>query len=85
MQTAPAGTKSVEGNSSYGFIAGFFGGIVGLLIVMLVAKGKKTKRGAIYGVIAQLLVGGTAAIGGGAIFHGATPAPPSAASANAPH
>ena len=38
-------------------LAGFFGGPLGLILVLVLAKGKKTKSGAIIGLAAWSLLG----------------------------
>jgi hypothetical protein len=40
-----------------GLAAGFFGGCIGLGLVLLIAKGPNTRRGVICGFVAQVLVG----------------------------
>lgn len=54
MQPAP---PMVEGNIALGFLAGFFGGCIGLILVMAIAKGPQTKRGAGIGFAAQIVIG----------------------------
>lgn len=46
-----------EGSIGLGFLAGFFGGLLGLILVLVMAKGAKTKKGAIYGIIGQVVLG----------------------------
>jgi len=46
-----------EGTLGGGFAAGFFGGIIGLIIVLWVSKGPATRRGAALGLLAQFIVG----------------------------
>jgi len=48
----------VEGNIGLGILAGFFGGCIGLILVQVIAKGPKTKKGALIGFAAQIVVGG---------------------------
>lgn len=36
----------VEGSTGLGFLAGFFGGCIGLILVLIIAKGPATKKGA---------------------------------------
>jgi hypothetical protein len=48
---------ALGGNFLGGFAAGFFGGCIGLGLVLLIAKGAKTKRGVLYGFVTQLFVG----------------------------
>jgi len=45
-----------QGSTGLGFLAGFFGGIVGLVLVLVLAKGKSTKKGAIIGLVAQFVL-----------------------------
>ncbi|MCP4810392.1 MAG: hypothetical protein GY913_22735 [Proteobacteria bacterium] len=47
----------LEGNFFLGFAAGFFGGCIGALLVLAMAKGTQTKKGARVGFGAQLVVG----------------------------
>lgn len=47
-----------KGNVALGFVAGFFGGCIGLIAVQVFAKGEETKKGSLYGFIAQLVIGG---------------------------
>ena len=54
MQPAPA---AIEGNLALGFLAGFFGGCFGLILVHAIAKGPQTKRGAGIGFAVQIVVG----------------------------
>jgi hypothetical protein len=44
------------GSFGLGFAAGLFGGCIGALVVMGVAKGSSTKQGALVGAIVQLFV-----------------------------
>lgn len=53
----PAMPQVEEGNTGLGFLAGFFGGILGLVLVLILAKGRRTKKGAIFGIVGQLVVG----------------------------
>jgi hypothetical protein len=48
---------ALAGNFWGGFAAGFFGGCIGLGLVLLIAKGAQTKRGVLYGFLTQLFVG----------------------------
>ncbi len=50
-------TTRVEGSVALGFMAGFFGGCIGALLVLAIAKGVKTKRGAGIGFACQTVVG----------------------------
>jgi hypothetical protein len=45
------------GNMALGFCAGFFGGCIGLGLVLALAKGQRTKRGAGIGFACQTVVG----------------------------
>ena len=49
---------AIEGSMPLGIAAGFFLGCIGLALVYFIAKGEATKKGALYGFIAQLVVGG---------------------------
>lgn len=40
-----------------GLLAGFFLGCIGLVLVMIIAKGQDTKRGAVIGFVTQVVVG----------------------------
>jgi hypothetical protein len=51
------GQVAVEGNMALGFCAGFFGGCIGLGLVLALAKGQRTKRGAGIGFACQSMVG----------------------------
>jgi hypothetical protein len=58
----PTGVMQVDpnvqtGNMALGFCAGFFGGCIGLGLVLALAKGPKTKRGAGIGFACQTVVG----------------------------
>lgn len=46
-----------DGSIGLGFLAGFFGGVLGLILVLVMAQGAKTKKGAIYGIIGQVVLG----------------------------
>jgi hypothetical protein len=48
----------VVGSFGLGFLAGFFGGCIGLILVYAIAKGPQTKKGAGVGFAVQLVVGG---------------------------
>jgi hypothetical protein len=54
---ALAGTAAQEGSMGLGFAAGFFGGCLGLILVLVLAKGQATKRGAGIGFACQAFVG----------------------------
>ena len=56
--SAPEEEIEIPGNMALGFLAGFFGGCIGYILVNAMAKGKKTKRGAQFGFITQIAVGG---------------------------
>jgi hypothetical protein len=46
-----------EGNFGLGFLAGFCGGVIGLLLVIFLAKDQPaTKKGAIYGFVTVLIL-----------------------------
>ena len=47
----------VQGSIGLGFLAGFFGGCIGLILVYAIAKGPDTKKGAGIGFAAQIVVG----------------------------
>jgi hypothetical protein len=50
--------ESIEkGSLPLGFAGGFFLGCIGLAVIYFVAKGADTKKGAIYGFIAQVVLG----------------------------
>jgi hypothetical protein len=58
----PTGVMQVDpnaqtGNLALGFCAGFFGGCIGLGLVLALAKGQRTKRGAGIGFACQTVVG----------------------------
>lgn len=46
-----------KGNMILGLLAGFFLGCIGLVLVMIIAKGQDTKRGAVIGFVTQVVVG----------------------------
>lgn len=48
---------AVEGSLALGFLAGLFGGCIGALLVLVLAKGAQTKRGAGIGFACQIVVG----------------------------
>jgi len=50
-------TAQVEGSLALGFCAGFFGGCIGAGLVLALAKGAQTKRGAGIGFACQTVVG----------------------------
>jgi hypothetical protein len=53
----PSYTAPVTGSLGLGFLAGFFGGCIGLILVYAIAKGPETKKGAGIGFAAQIVVG----------------------------
>jgi hypothetical protein len=54
----PSYIAPVQGSIGLGFVAGFFGGCIGLILVYAIAKGPDTKKGAGIGFAAQIVVGG---------------------------
>jgi hypothetical protein len=50
-------TAPVTGSIGLGFLAGFFGGCIGLILVYAIAKGPETKKGAGMGFAAQIVIG----------------------------
>ncbi|WP_394831563.1 hypothetical protein LVJ94_34125 [Pendulispora rubella] len=52
LQATPA-----QGSVGLGFLAGLFGGCLGAGLVYALAKGPDTKKGALYGLIAQVCIG----------------------------
>ena len=48
---------AVPGNLFLGLLAGFFGSCIGLVLVLIIAKGPATKKGAIIGFVAQFVLG----------------------------
>lgn len=55
---APPMMAPIQGSIALGFLAGFFGGCIGLILVQVLAKGPDTKKGSWFGFIAQMVVGG---------------------------
>jgi hypothetical protein len=53
----PAYTAPIMGSLGLGFLAGFFGGCIGLILVYAIAKGPETKKGAGMGFAAQIVIG----------------------------
>ncbi len=53
----PMGAVPPAGSAALGFLAGFFGGCIGLGLVLMLAKGAATKRGAGIGFACQTVVG----------------------------
>lgn len=51
------GSVEVMGSFGAGFAAGLFGGIIGMLLVLAMAKGPATKQGARMGFVAQIGIG----------------------------
>lgn len=49
--------EDVIGSLPQGFAAGFCCGIIGLILVLVMAKGGETKKGAIIGFISGIVVG----------------------------
>lgn len=47
----------ITGSLGLGFLAGFFGGCIGLILVYAIAKGPETKKGAGMGFAAQIVLG----------------------------
>ena len=54
----PGYTAPITGSLGLGFLAGFFGGCIGLILVYAIAKGPETKKGAGMGFAAQIVLGG---------------------------
>ena len=54
---APGYPAPVTGSVGLGFLAGFFGGCIGLILVYAIAKTPETKKGAGMGFAAQIVVG----------------------------
>src|SRR5690349_4140373 len=50
----PSYIAPVTGSIGLGFLAGFFGGCIGLILVYAIAKGPDTKKGAGMGFAAQI-------------------------------
>lgn len=50
-------TPATQGSIPLGFLAGFFGGCIGLILVQVIAKGPDTKKGAWMGFVAGIAVG----------------------------
>jgi hypothetical protein len=48
---------ALDGNFFGGLAAGFFGGCIGLVLVLAIAKGAATRRGVIFGFVAQVFIG----------------------------
>jgi hypothetical protein len=53
----PTFAAPVTGSLGLGFLAGFFGGCIGLILVYAIAKGPETKKGAGMGFAAQIVLG----------------------------
>jgi len=57
----PPGPPAVEGSLPLGICAGFFGSCIGLVLVLIIAKGPATKKGAWIGfgigVLLNVIVG----------------------------
>ena len=56
----PSYAAPIVGSLGLGFLAGFFGGCIGLILVYAIAKGPETKKGAGMGFAAQIVLGGLA-------------------------
>ena len=54
----PSYAAPITGSLGLGFLAGFFGGCIGLILVYAIAKGPETKKGAGMGFAAQIVLGG---------------------------
>ena len=53
----PGMMPAVQGSMGLGFLAGFLGGCIGLILVLIIAKGPETKRGAGIGFAVALVLG----------------------------
>lgn len=53
----PAYAMPIQGSLGLGFVAGFFGGCIGLALVYFLAKGPATKRGASIGFGVAIALG----------------------------
>jgi hypothetical protein len=51
------GQPPVVGNLGLGILAGLFGGCIGLALVLIIAKGPQTKKGAAIGFGLQFVIG----------------------------
>jgi hypothetical protein len=60
MAPSPYAPPYVEGSFGLGFLAGFFGGCIGFILVMAIAKGPQTKRGAGVGFALGIVIGAIA-------------------------
>ena len=49
--------QQIQGSTGLGFCAGFFGGCIGLGLVLALAKGPDTKKGAWIGFVIALVIG----------------------------
>jgi hypothetical protein len=49
-----------DGSFGLGFLAGFFGGCIGFILVMAIAKGPQTKKGAGVGFAIGIVIGAIA-------------------------
>jgi hypothetical protein len=54
----PGFAPQVQGSLGLGLLAGLFGGCIGLGLVLALAKGSDTKRGAAIGFFIQMALGG---------------------------
>jgi hypothetical protein len=61
----PPYVAPVTGSLGLGFLAGFFGGCIGLILVYAIAKGPQTKKGAGMGFAAQIVLGSIARLAAG--------------------
>ena len=46
-----------NGSTAIGFIVGFFGGCIGLILVYLLTKAPDTRRGAVIGFVVSIVLG----------------------------
>jgi len=58
MAPMPYAPPMTDGSFGLGFCAGFFGGCIGLIRVLAIAKGPQTKKGAGIGFCIQMVIGG---------------------------
>lgn len=54
-----------QGSTLLGFLAGFFLGCIGLILVMFLSTKPKTRTGAWIGFVVQIVLGGAAAAASG--------------------
>jgi hypothetical protein len=57
VPASAASAAPTQGSFGLGFIAGFFGNVVGLALVLMIAQGPSTRRGAGIGFITSVVVG----------------------------